>query len=416
MSKKNNVTAKAFALLIAIFLWSYVMSEVNPEIVKEIRNVEVHFYNTSALKREGLVLMEPSEYKVNVKVRGKKSHIDKFSGKNIIVQADLTGYDEGKYKVPLTYTLVGDSSNISVVSIDPNEILFSFDKIISKSIAIAVETEGEVAEGYLADSTLVKPQTVLITGPRTWVNQVDKAQVTLNLEGRSTSANLTMPIQLLDDQGQLVMDLDKDPMVAEVSVEILRKKLLEIKLQTLGELPDNYELDDLKLSPASLYFKGDSSLEQLEYINTKPIDLKTLIDGSFTGVELDLPENISLLNEDEVIKLNYTLEEISDREFEINLTKLDFRNLGRGLLIEEKEDGNIKLTLRGLKKELGKLKVDDIVIYVDLADLESGSHSLDIKMDPLNGFKLQSQSKDKINITLKGRAEDKEEEDQTNEE
>ena len=32
--KKNDLTLKIFALIIAIILWSYVMSEVNPPIYK----------------------------------------------------------------------------------------------------------------------------------------------------------------------------------------------------------------------------------------------------------------------------------------------------------------------------------------------------------------------------------------------
>lgn len=70
--KKNDITVKIFSLIIAIILWSYVMDQKNPEITNEYKNVTVNLTNVSALDRQGLVVMEPSEVKVNVKMTGKK--------------------------------------------------------------------------------------------------------------------------------------------------------------------------------------------------------------------------------------------------------------------------------------------------------------------------------------------------------
>ena len=54
MMKKNDLGAKITVLIIAIFIWSFVMDDVNPEISRTYRNVSVNYSNTSALDRQGL--------------------------------------------------------------------------------------------------------------------------------------------------------------------------------------------------------------------------------------------------------------------------------------------------------------------------------------------------------------------------
>src|SRR5690606_6643353 len=99
--KKNDLTLKIFALVIAIILWSYVMSEVNPPFTSEFRNVNVDFINESALEKQGLVVMEPKSANIRVSVSGRRSEVLQVSGSDIIAQVDLNGYSEGNVKVPV---------------------------------------------------------------------------------------------------------------------------------------------------------------------------------------------------------------------------------------------------------------------------------------------------------------------------
>ena len=96
--KENNITVKIFALVIAIILWSYVMSEVNPKITKEFRNIDVNFTNLDALDEASIVLVEPEELKINVKVTGRRSDVIKLTEDDIIAKTDLSGYTEGNKK------------------------------------------------------------------------------------------------------------------------------------------------------------------------------------------------------------------------------------------------------------------------------------------------------------------------------
>ena len=66
-----------------------------------IRNIPVAF-NIEALDRQGLVLMEPKEASVTVRVTGRKFDMANFDSKSIKAYVDLSGYGEGQIKVCTT--------------------------------------------------------------------------------------------------------------------------------------------------------------------------------------------------------------------------------------------------------------------------------------------------------------------------
>lgn len=415
MSKKpNNLTPKILALFFAIFLWSYVMGVENPETVRYMRNVDVSYQNTADLKRRGLVVMEPSEFKANVKVAGKKSEVDKFFksySKNIVAQVDLSGYGEGEHKVAITASIRDTSANVRIEGVEPKEMLVRLDKVIPKEKPINIVSDGEVADGYILDSLTSIPQTIFISGPRTWVNEVAEARVVVNMEGRTSSTRLTLPVQLLDDQGEEVRGIDKDPGMVEVDINILKKKTLPIKLQTEGDLPDNYNLSDIKLSPDKVTIKGENGIEELEFINTKAINVNDLINNKTKEVELDLPEGISLVNPNEKILLDYNLEEIITRDFDFKAGEIEARNLETNLeLLLGEEDITIKL--KGRRDLLTKLTKNQIKLFVDLKDLGEGSHEVDIKLDPIDGLQVEGLGPEKIRIELKSKDGEEKEEDE----
>lgn len=400
MSKRmNNITPKIFALIIAVILWSYVMSEVNPEISTEYRNIEVKLNNLPTLERQGLVVMEPKESTINVRVAGKKSDMKNFSSRYITAYADLSGYSEGQHRVPVRVSLSDNSSNVRVTNIEPNEVLFTFDKVITREKAVSIKTKGNVDSNHIVEDISVNPQTVFITGPRTWVNEVAEARVSVNLEDRTSSTTLNLPVKLLDDQEEEVRDIGKDPSKVDVDISILKQKTVPIRLQTRGELPDNYDIDNIRVYPSTIALKGGDKLDDLKEINTKSVDLNSLLDSSSTEVELDLPENVQLVNPDQKVTISYTVEETGEKSYEFDFEDIDLRNLEEGLSLAE-EDSKISIKLKGDRHLLDDLTKEDIKLYVDLKDLGEGSHDVDINMEGISGISIDSIDPRRLKLEL----------------
>lgn len=399
--KKSDITAKISCLVIAIFLWSFVMSEVNPVGTTQYKNVVVNLGNVSALERQGLVVMEPQKVTVNIEVTGKKSERDKFSSSNIVANVDLSGYSEGHVKIPVLASLTDQTSGITISNVEPKEILFTFDKLITKEMPITISTTGTLGEGYVAGDITSKSQSILISGPRTWVNEVNKVLAVISLDGRTGPETLTVATVILDDEGNEVRGVTKQPNLVDVNIPIYRTISLPIELQTINQLPENYSITDIFITPSNVRVKGNNDIINLKKIDTMPIDINTLLDKSALEVELDLPEGIELLNPDEKITIIYNVEETILKEFTLSLREINILNIDRNLEITEDDLSSlIKVTLKGYKTLIDALENKDLKLSIDLNGLTEGRNDIDIKIDEIQGITVEKIAPQPLSINL----------------
>lgn len=393
MMKKNDLGAKITVLIIAIFIWSFVMDDVNPEISRTYRNVSVNYSNTSALDRQGLVVMDPESVAVDVKVTGKKSDFgsDKFSASNILARVDLSGYSEGQVKIPITVSLVDQPSGISVSSVEPRESLFTFDKLITKEMPLTIRTTGTLPENYVLGELVSSSRFVSLSGPRTWVNEVDKVVSEVNVNNRISTDRESFTTLLIDEDGNEVRGISKEPNVVEITVPVYRTVTLPIELQTINELPENYSIVDISITPSNIAVRGNEDIKNLTKIDTEIIDINTLIGNAALEVELDLPQGVSLLNPNQKVTIIYNVEETITKEFTLAISDLDVLNLDEDLEIDEEDlDREITITLAGYKSVLDQLESEDLRLSIDLSDLMEGRHVVEVKMAEIQGIDSQS--------------------------
>ena len=401
MSKeKNNLTIKAFALIIAILLWTTVMKVENPEQPTTIRNIPVTI-NTTTLDRAGLVLMEPKEITVNVESTGRRNDMVDFSSKNIVAQVDLSGRGEGQFKLPITVSLINQKPGIVVTNIEPKEVLFTLEKTIPREIPINIQTEGAVPEYYLLDSITSMSHFVTISVPRSWVNEVNKVVATVNIDGISSNANRAVPVKILDDEGNEVLGVDKVPGMIDVSISVLKTNSIPIELITENELPENFTITNISISPSNIEIKGKKEIVDINKINTKTIDINSLLEQSSMEVELDLPQGIELLNPREKVVITYTIEETITKAYSIPFKNITIKNLASEFSINTLDlDKIIEVSLKGIKSELDLISESDLSLELDLLGLEEGSHLVNLKVNEFPGLTIEETKPESIEVRL----------------
>lgn len=377
------------------------MSEVNPDRTETIRNISVAFNNLETLERQGLVLMEPKEATVTVKVRGRKFDMANFDAKKIKAFVDLVGYGEGQVKVPVQ-VVIEDSSNITVEKIEPSEILFKFDQLISKEKFVTVKTEGNLDPNYVLGEITVKPASIIISGPRSWVNEVAEAVVKVNLDGRKESSpDVTLPVQLEDDKSKVVSGVSYEPTYVDVNILIYRKVTVPIELQTENQLPENYEITNITINPSKIALKGDNSIAYLTSVQTKPIDINTLLENPTMEVELDLPSDVSLVNPNERITVSVVIEEVSRKTFDFTLRDVTIRNLEEGLKIRDEDlSKKISVNLKGSTELMENITEEDLGVYIDLYSFREGEHTVYFGFNLPTGIVVEAVEPQSIDIRL----------------
>lgn len=397
--KKNDWTLKIFALLLAIFLWSYVMSEVNPEIIRKYTNIDLEFSNVESLAREGLEIMDPKEAKVSVQVSGKKSDMDNFSPDSIKAIVDLTGYTEGQKKVPVRVSLE-HMSDIKIVNYEPKEVLITFDKLITKEKNVSIRTVGELAESYVLGDISTKTETILLKGPRSWINEITDVVAFVDLNGRTKDGIITTQIRLLNDDGNDVVGVEKEPSSIDIEIPILRSKEVPINVVTDKELPEEYEMKQMVINPSKVVLKGDSSVLDLTSISTQIVNMDELVNKDEVRVKLDLPKGIELLDPKEEIKVSLSVVESLEKTLEYKLKDLDIRNLADNLKITSELETPIKIIVKGDKDKIENITEASIKMYLDFTGIAAGNHSLEIKVELPNGLVMKNISPGSVNIEL----------------
>lgn len=392
MKRKSDITAKILTLVIAIFLWSYVMSDTNPIIEKPVRNVAVTYANTAALDRQGLVIMGPEEVKINVRVSGQKADMDKFLTSNIFAQVDLSGYSEGQVKVPVTVGILDQTSGISILSYEPKEVLFTFDRIITKEIPITITTSGELPEGYVLGDILARPQSILLRGPRTWVNEVDSAVALVDVTGKTSITNLSVPIKAVTDSGEEVRGVEKEPGIIDMTLPVFKTALVPVQLTTVNELPEGLSLTEITISPEAVMLKGDESVDLLDRIETMPIDVNGLIDNSLVEVQLNLPGGITMLDPNAKITVSYKVEEIVTETRQFTLDQVRIANLPEGLNLGELDDGLVyTVVVTGYKSIIEEMDfVEAFKPTLDLKGFQTGNYEVSLSFSSVPYVTVES--------------------------
>lgn len=399
--RNNNLSLKLATLVVAILLWSYVMSEVNPVIRKEFKNITVNYLNVQSLERQGLVIMSPESAKVNVEITGKKKEVDKVLASNIYAEVDLSGYGEGQVRVPISVKLLNNTADVSVSNISPQEVLFTLEKTIPKEITITPETIGELPEKYVVGEITSEPETIIIRGPRSWVNEVDKAVATVDVTNKTKDFTDTVPIKLLNGEGEEVVGVEKEPSFAKLTVPILQTKDLPVELVIEGDTPENISITNILVNPSTVTVKGHEEINSLTKIETKPVDVNQLLDVNTIEVELDLPEGVELLDPNIKVVVTYTLEETVEKSFQYKVSEMEILNLSRDLKLDDESlNKTVTVTIKGLKANLDNVDKNDLTPSVDLRDLGEGTHQVTLTWPTVENIIISKVDPETLNISL----------------
>lgn len=397
--RNKDWTLKIFALLLAIFLWGYVINEVNPEETRRYPNIELEFSNMESLAREGLEIMDPKEAKISVEVLGKKSDMVNFSSKSIKAIVDLSGYTEGEKKVPVKVSL-DHMSNIKIIDYEPKEVMVTFDKLITKERKVTIRTVGELADSYVLGDISTKTETIVLKGPRSWINEVSDVVAYVDLNGRTEGSNVISQIRLLNEDGNDVVGVEKEPSSIDVNIPILRSKEVEVNLVTDKELPEEYEVKQIVVNPSKVKLKGDSSVLDLQSVSTKTISMEELLEKDEVKVKLDLPKGIEIIDSQEDITVSLIVVETVEKILDYNSSELEVRNLDSSLEALYDEEIPIKVIIRGDKDKLDLVTKDNISPYIDLKGLNKGNNNVDIQLVGLNDITLKDIIPKWINVQL----------------
>ncbi len=403
-AKRNNITIRIVAIIIAFFMWTYVMNKENPQTTQDFPNIQVVYLNQNYLSEAELEIMEPTEAKVTVRLSGRRSDLKSINPNDIIVQADLYGYPEGMNRVPVEVRV---PENVAVKSVSPQYIQLKLDSIITKEFKISLKTTGKTEEGHTPGDGDVRPSTVLIKGPRTWVNSVDKVVATLDLSNINSDIKTSRPVRALNDKDEEVRNITKEPNTVEIIMPILGTKTIPIRPRIKGIPLEGYSITEIQMNPISINVKGRKGiLKDIEFLETEPIDVELISTTKEVPVNIVLPEGVELMDDELKPLGKIHVEKIIERDVELDTNKLTFINLDTSHIVDKDSlPEKVTITVRGTESKVDALTDRDVTFYCDLSGLEKGEHSVNVKVILDEDIELIRMEPETIQLTIRDQDE-----------
>lgn len=385
--------AKLGALLLAIVFWAVVIAS-DPTLLMEkvIVNVPVSVQGLETLRNRGVTLMtdlsaEPIYVKLRVQVT--KSNYDRATAENITPRIDLAQQINGPGTYRLGFTM--PSSFVSVLSYDPEYIEVEAEPYTPrKRIPIVIKQVNEPKEPLWISEVKTDPQQLVISGPKSLTDAVRRAVPVLDLSALSLDMlfeSMALGFELQDIDGNAVesplLRVTSDAVqVDSIIVTVNAYPMCEIPINTetaVRGIPQHgYTLGGVNITPSSVWVAAPQ--ETLDAIT----ELHVSTPVSVTGASESKVETVGFRDLTSVLHLSTaeaTVEAVVVPAVHVhtyNNLPVTIMGLAPGLSAKPSKS-RMSVVVSGAYQNVEGLKAEDIHLYVDVAGLDQGTHTLPIQ-------------------------------------
>ena len=377
---KRKVIYALLSVLIAIGLWMYVVTVVNPEFEDTFYNIPLVLDNEDILLDRGLMLVTDEIPKVTLRLSGNRTDMIKLNSSNITLKADLSKiYSAGEQSLSYDIFYPGDVPNnaFEIISQTPKQITLSVSEWKSKDVDVRVSFNGAVPEQFIAfkDKANLDVEKITVTGPSAVIDRIAMAKITVDLEGKTDTINQKYSYILCDaDENPVETDYVKTN-VDEVlyTLRIQRWKDIELRLDVVDGGGLKQSDCTITITPPTIRVSGsEKMLEALDYLVLGRVELGKLEADLQTSYDIVLPEGITNLSEQSVAKVtidipdHLVVQEVLLKNFQYQAPA----NMNVRIITLEM---NVKV--RGPQELVTTVTEQDLYVQVDFANAEVGTNT-----------------------------------------
>ncbi len=378
---KNKVVAMLVSLLIAFGLWVYVITTVSPGSEETYYNVPVALQNESVLTERGLMITSLNDPSLTLRLSGNRTDLTKLNSANITVVSDLSKiYQAGKHKLSYDISYPGDvpDNAITVLSHEPDTVTLVVEKRISKAVEVQIQYSGSVASGFICDkeNIVLDYDKVTVTGPKSVVDRIDRAQVKVELAGKRESINDVFTYVLCDAEGEAVESelLETDVEQLQLSLKIQRVKEVDLQLTVVDGGGATQQTSQITVTPEKIRISGsDNLLASIDSITLGTVNLGELPEDTELTFPIVLPEGITNETGVNEAKVSIQFPDLLTKTFTV--TALEAINVPDGMEAELITQ-QLEISLRGPKALVSSLRTGDVKVTVDFAGAQPGMSTM----------------------------------------
>ena len=396
--KEYKLSQVFLSLILAILIWAVAISELDPLRPNDYGPVPVNFIGTEHFADQDLVVISGQNSTMRVRVEGLYSQLNEIEMNDILVTADLSGFDApGNYQVSGSKLKVSvPVDEVKITSYSPKSLSITIDRIDSKEFPVDLQVAGSPADGYQYREPELSMENIVVTGPSTILDTIDRVMVSVEANALSESMVYTAPVVFMDSEQNVIQSEFLTPEVDTIDVTIRITKEGEIPLKVDLIPSQTLEGDEVtvKIVPETIAVHADQSvLEHYEALTLGQIDLSTLTLSGVYTFPIQLPGRLTAIGD--VPDMAEVTVEVKDQAFKhFVVTEFELNDVAAVPAPVEVQTQSVTVTVTGSRKFVEMLTDRDLSVSLsyDSSVLGAGEHELQaaITLDAAGNYELSS--------------------------
>ncbi|MDO4565811.1 MAG: CdaR family protein [Oscillospiraceae bacterium] len=383
---RNKTFLIFFSLALAVVCWAAVVLTVSPETTRAINNIPLTMADSSTYAALGLDIIEREEVRVSVSVRGERSVVGALDASSIIVTPDVSSVSAaGVYEVALNAQKADASADFVIESVNPERISLTFDAALSSKFAVTAEISGLTpAEGLVAETAVVSPTEVTVSGPELEVERVASVAAVVEVNATlSESLRRTVTLVARDENGNDITggSLRIEPATADVTVPILKRGMLQLDIG-FTNVPEGFDTSSLRYTLSHTEIPIAAAAATIDNLRTRTvgyIDLTTFdIDETYV---FDIQLSSGTVNIDNITQVSVSFSDDNFGSKLVNVTDIRVENAPSNYEVEVLSQQINSVTVIGRSEDVENVLAGSVVAIVDmntLGGIESGEFNVPV--------------------------------------
>ncbi|MDD2217367.1 MAG: CdaR family protein [Eubacteriales bacterium] len=393
-SKKSMLIISITA---SIILWAFVVVINNPIESTMVKNVPIKLLNVDSLTKKSLIMTNEDDFRIDVKIEGKKSEISRINKNDIIAEADLYGYGAGENTVYVSITV---PANIEYVGTASPKISVNIEELVSKYQEIEVEVLGQIPAGNEVGAIKVEPNEVTVRGAKSIVDKVERVLVQIPADEVTTNERtITLKSLAVDKDGNTIDNVKLSAKSIKVTARIYSTKEVPLEVPVTGNVDSSFALSKLTV-PDKVVIKGEKSkINGISSLKARTVDIGGISVMTKIPVNIDLPEGVELAKASEDIHVLVEIRGKLSGSVALMGSEVSISNVTQDYSAHV-NTSEVTVTAVGRTSLINALTKDKFKLTVDAQNLEPGIHLLPIKIQYSENYDSVEINPKEIYITI----------------
>jgi YbbR domain-containing protein len=303
----------------------------------------------------------------------------------------------GRTSVAVRVTAV--DPRIQVLDYEPRQITVRLDAVITRTVPIRAIL-GPIPTGLDVGEPTLSATEATVSGAASIVNRVAEAQARLSVDASGIDINRTVDLLPVDAGGEPLTPVDVVPATVKVRLAIFtnrQTRSLPVRPVVVGTPAVGFEVASVSVAPIVVSIEGDvDNIAPLEFADTAPVTITGASSGVAVDTPLQLPDGVQAPGLT-TVHVVVTLRPITaTRTFEAGLVLAGARADRTYALSTDR----VLVTIGGPVADLDRLTGSSLVLTLDVAGLDTGTHPVNVTANLITGLTLVGASPNPVTVTI----------------